>query len=98
MAFHATPHTEASPRPFLTTPVTCPTCHRAYGAATSEPDPLLTSQQVGQMFGVHAKTITRWEQLGKLKATIKTSGGHRRYRRSEVLKAISEFQKEHKQP
>jgi excisionase family DNA binding protein len=35
------------------------------------------------MFRVDPKTVTRWAKAGKLTA-IRTLGGHRRYRRSEV--------------
>lgn len=35
------------------------------------------------MFGVNPKTITRWASVGKL-SPIRTLGGHRRYRSSEV--------------
>jgi len=35
------------------------------------------------MFRVDPKTVTRWAKAGKLTA-IRTLGGHRRYRASEV--------------
>jgi excisionase family DNA binding protein len=35
------------------------------------------------MFRVDPKTVTRWAKAGKLSA-IRTLGGHRRYRESEV--------------
>jgi len=35
------------------------------------------------MFRVDPKTVTRWAKAGKLTA-IRTLGGHRRYRKSEV--------------
>ncbi|MBW3576884.1 MAG: BldC family transcriptional regulator [Actinobacteria bacterium] len=44
---------------------------------------LLTPGQVAKRFGVNPKTITRWADAGKLTA-IRTLGGHRRYRASEV--------------
>jgi excisionase family DNA binding protein len=43
------------------------------------------------MFRVDPKTVTRWAKAGKL-TSIKTLGGHRRYKESEVkalLKSIS---------
>ena len=49
---------------------------------------LLTPSEVAQMFRVDPKTVTRWAKAGKLTA-IKTLGGHRRYRESEV-KALLE--------
>ena len=39
------------------------------------------------MFRVDPKTVTRWARAGKL-TSIKTLGGHRRYRESEVLKLL----------
>ena len=44
---------------------------------------LLTPSEVATLFRVDPKTVTRWAKVGKLTA-IKTLGGHRRYRESEV--------------
>ena len=51
---------------------------------------LLTPQEVAQRFHVHPKTVTRWAKAGKLTA-IRTLGGHRRYRESEVLERLREY-------
>jgi excisionase family DNA binding protein len=48
-----------------------------------EHERLLTPAEVAAMFRVDPKTVTRWAQAGKLTA-IRTLGGHRRYRESEV--------------
>jgi excisionase family DNA binding protein len=53
------------------------------GQATSETDALLTPAEVAAMFRVDPKTVTRWAKAGKL-SSIRTLGGHRRYRESEV--------------
>jgi excisionase family DNA binding protein len=50
---------------------------------SSEPEVLLTPAEVAKLFRVDPKTVTRWAKSGKLTA-IRTLGGHRRYRRSEV--------------
>jgi excisionase family DNA binding protein len=50
---------------------------------TPEPEPLLTPAEVAAMFRVDPKTVTRWAKAGKL-SSIRTLGGHRRYRASEV--------------
>src|SRR4051795_10893782 len=50
---------------------------------THEPEPLLTPAEVASMFRVDPKTVTRWAKAGKL-TSIRTLGGHRRYRESEV--------------
>ena len=54
-----------------------------YRHEESEHDPLLTPAEVAAMFRVDPKTVTRWQKAGKLGA-IRTLGGHRRYRESEV--------------
>jgi excisionase family DNA binding protein len=52
-------------------------------ARTPESEPLLTPAEVASMFRVDPKTVTRWAKSGKL-TSIRTLGGHRRYRESEV--------------
>ena len=44
---------------------------------------LLTPSEVAALFRVDPKTVTRWAKAGKL-TSIRTRGGHRRYRASEV--------------
>lgn len=44
---------------------------------------LLTPAEVAALFRVDPKTVTRWAKAGKL-ASIRTLGGHRRYREAEV--------------
>ena len=44
---------------------------------------LLTPSEVAALFRVDPKTVTRWAKAGKL-TSIKTLGGHRRYKESEV--------------
>ncbi len=48
-----------------------------------EAETLLTPREVADLFGVDPKTVTRWAKAGKL-TSIRTLGGHRRYRKSEV--------------
>jgi excisionase family DNA binding protein len=40
------------------------------------------------MFRVDPKTVTRWAKAGKL-TSIRTLGGHRRYREAEVRALLS---------
>ena len=54
----------------------------------SEQEVLLTPSEVAQLFRVDPKTVARWATAGKLTA-VKTLGGHRRYRESEVKKLLS---------
>ena len=44
---------------------------------------LLTPAEVAALFRVDPKTVTRWAKAGKL-TSIRTLGGHRRFRKSEV--------------
>jgi excisionase family DNA binding protein len=46
-------------------------------------DRLLTPSEVAATFRVDPKTVTRWAKAGRL-SSIRTLGGHRRYRESEV--------------
>jgi len=44
---------------------------------------LSTPAEVAALFRVDPKTVTRWAKAGKL-TSIRTLGGHRRYKESEV--------------
>jgi excisionase family DNA binding protein len=48
-----------------------------------EAEPLLTPAEVAALFRVDPKTVTRWAKSGWL-TSIRTLGGHRRYREAEV--------------
>ena len=48
---------------------------------------LLTPAEVAALFRVDPKTVTRWANTGKL-TSLRTPGGHRRYRESEVRKLL----------
>jgi excisionase family DNA binding protein len=52
---------------------------------------LLTPAEVAQMFRVDPKTVTRWAKAGKL-TSIRTLGGHRRFKEAEVLALLSRKQ------
>lgn len=49
---------------------------------------LLAPREVAALLFVDPKTVTKWAVAGKL-SSIRTPGGHRRYRESEVLAIIS---------
>jgi excisionase family DNA binding protein len=57
------------------------------------PEALLTPSEVAQLFRVNPKTVTRWARAGKLTA-IRTLGGHRRFRASEIKRCLEEMQHE----
>jgi excisionase family DNA binding protein len=48
-----------------------------------ERDRLLTPGEVAALFRVDPKTVTRWAAAGRI-GSIRTPGGHRRFRESEV--------------
>lgn len=58
--------------------------------ATRVPDAesLLTPAEVAALFRVDPKTVTRWAKAGKL-TSIRTLGGHRRYREVEVRELLA---------
>jgi excisionase family DNA binding protein len=53
------------------------------GHLPPEQEVLLTPAEVASLFRVDPKTVTRWAKAGKL-TSIRTLGGHRRYKDSEV--------------
>src|SRR5690349_17969189 len=57
--------------------------HSAMSTRTPDAEALLTPAEVATMFRVDPKTVTRWAKSGKL-TSIRTLGGHRRYREAEV--------------
>jgi excisionase family DNA binding protein len=57
-------------------------------AQSHDTETLLTPAEVAAMFRVDPKTVTRWAKAGKL-SSIRTLGGHRRYRESEVRALLS---------
>jgi excisionase family DNA binding protein len=52
---------------------------------------LLTPAEVATLFRVSPKTVTRWARSGKLTA-LRTLGGHRRFRASEVRDLLQRFE------
>jgi excisionase family DNA binding protein len=48
-----------------------------------QPEALLTPAEVAAIFRVDPKTVTRWAKAGRL-TSLRTLGGHRRYREAEV--------------
>ena len=58
------------------------------GGRFADEQALLTPAEVAAMFRVDPKTVTRWAKAGKL-SSIRTLGGHRRYRESEVRELLT---------
>jgi excisionase family DNA binding protein len=59
-----------------------------------EPEQLLTPAEVAAMFRVNPKTVTRWARAGKISA-IRTLGGHRRFRASEIRSFLEQVDEAH---
>lgn len=57
-------------------------------------EPLLTATEIATMFRVDPKAVTRWAKAGKL-TSIRTLGGHRRYRETEVRALLEGIPQEH---
>jgi excisionase family DNA binding protein len=53
------------------------------GGIVDTGDRLLTPGEVAALFRVDPKTVTRWAAAGRI-ASIRTPGGHRRFRESDV--------------
>ncbi len=51
---------------------------------------LLTPGEVAALFRVDPKTVTRWATAGRI-GSIRTPGGHRRFRESEVKSLLAEL-------
>lgn len=58
-----------------------------------ELDKLLTPSEVAAIFRVDPKTVTRWAKVGKL-SSIRTLGGHRRFREDEVKMLLAAAREE----
>jgi excisionase family DNA binding protein len=52
-------------------------------------DRLLTSGEVAVLFRVDPKTVSRWAAGGRI-GSVRTPGGHRRYRESEVRRLLDD--------
>ncbi len=65
------------------------TAHDEFGT----PETLLTPSEVAALFRVNPKTVTRWARAGKLHP-IRTLGGHRRFRASEIHRCLEEMSSE----
>jgi len=55
---------------------------------STAPETLYTPAEVASLFRVDPKTVTRWAKQGRL-TPIRTLGGHRRYRASEVEQLLN---------
>ena len=63
-------------------------------AEQQQADSLLTPAEVAALFRVNPKTVTRWARAGKITA-IRTLGGHRRFRATEIKRCLEQMEFEH---
>jgi excisionase family DNA binding protein len=54
---------------------------------------LLTPAEVAELFKVHPLTVTRWANQGRI-GSVRTLGGHTRYKEVEVLRLLHEATQE----
>ena len=66
---------------------------RMTGQRPEIPPQPYTSSEVAALFRVDPKTVTRWARSGKLTA-IRTLGGHRRFKASEIRRCLEEMSHE----
>jgi len=52
------------------------------------PEKFLTPGEVAALFRVDPKTVTRWASSGRI-TSIKTPGGHRRFREREIMAMLN---------
>ena len=62
-------------------------------AAADGAEHLLTPGEVASLFRVDPKTVTRWASAGRI-GSIRTPGGHRRFRESEVRRMLASLTSE----
>jgi excisionase family DNA binding protein len=60
---------------------------------TQSAERLLTPGEVAALFRVDPKTVTRWASAGRI-GSIRTPGGHRRFRESEVRHLLADLTSE----
>jgi excisionase family DNA binding protein len=59
----------------------------------SNHEELMTPGEVARLFAVDPKTVSRWANSGKI-TTVKTLGGHRRFRAAEIRAMLSASQQQ----
>ena len=62
-------------------------------AGADSAEHLLTPGEVASLFRVDPKTVTRWASAGRI-GSIRTPGGHRRFRESEVRTMLANLTSE----
>lgn len=63
------------------------------GSPGAQAPELLTPAEVAEAFRVDPKTVNRWAKSGRL-TSIRTPGGHRRYRADEVHRLLGTWERQ----
>lgn len=59
--------------------------------STGDSDALLRPVKVQKLYGIAPSTLRNWAASGKLPAAQRTTGGHRRYRESDVRSLLAQL-------
>jgi excisionase family DNA binding protein len=51
---------------------------------------MLTVREVARLFHIHANTLRRWSNNGRMTAYRITPRGHRRFKREEIVRFLAE--------
>lgn len=60
-------------------------------SANNDISPMLTVREVASILGIHANTVRRWSDEGKLRAFRITRRGDRRFKREEIKHFLTEM-------
>jgi excisionase family DNA binding protein len=60
-------------------------------SANNSISPMLTVREVASLLGIHANTVRRWSDEGKLKAFRITRRGDRRFKREEISRLLADI-------
>jgi excisionase family DNA binding protein len=71
----------------------CVTVSGRGGGIAPHHERLLTTAEVARLFDVDMETVTRWARANVL-TSLRTAGGHRRYRETVILEVIERLKRE----
>jgi excisionase family DNA binding protein len=60
-------------------------------SANNSVSPMLTVREVASLLCIHANTVRRWSDEGKLKAFRITRRGDRRFKREEISRLLADI-------
>ena len=60
-------------------------------SANNDISPMLTVREVASLLGIHANTVRRWSEEGKLRAFRIAKRGDRRFKREDINRFLVEM-------